>query len=47
MKEEKLFESIANIDEKYVAEARATTARRKKPIWTRWAVAAACLCFAI
>lgn len=47
MKEEKLFESIANIDEKYVAEARATTAGRKKPIWTRWAVAAACLCFAI
>lgn len=45
MKEEKVFESIGNIDEKYVAEAR--TVKKKRPVWIAWAAIAACLCLAI
>lgn len=43
MKEEKIFESIADIDEKYIAEARAKTAKKKQPVWMKWVSAAACL----
>ncbi len=45
MKEEKVFESIGNIDEKYVAEAR--TVKKKRPVWVAWVAIAACLCLAI
>lgn len=47
MKEEKIFESIADIDEKYVAEARTKAAKKKRPVWVRWAAMAACLCLIV
>lgn len=44
MKEEKLFEEMSDIDEKYIAEAR-NTCNGKKPIkWTKWMAVAACVC---
>lgn len=44
MKEEKLFETIADIDEKYVAEAREKAKQVKTYPWMKWAAMAACLC---
>ena len=47
MKEEKLFESMANIDENYVAEAHNAAKRRKQPAWTKWVAIAASLLLVI
>ena len=44
MKEEKIFESIADIDEKYLLEARTEPAKKKWSVWMKWTAAAACLC---
>lgn len=44
MKEEKIFESIANIDEKFIAEAGTNTRKKTRTVWIRWAAAAACIC---
>lgn len=44
MKEEKLFEIMEDIDEKYIDEARQTKKKGKKPIWMKWIAAAACFC---
>lgn len=35
MKEEKLFEIMEDIDEKYIDEARQTKKKGKKPIWMK------------
>lgn len=43
----KIFESIADIDEKYVAEARTKAAQKKQPMWVKWGAMAACLCLVI
>lgn len=47
MKEEKIFESIADIDERYVAEARTKSARKKQPVWIKWVAAAACFALVV
>ncbi|MGI6316887.1 MAG: hypothetical protein ACOX17_09535 [Christensenellales bacterium] len=47
MKEEKIFESIADIDEKYIAEARTKTAKKMRPVWIKWTAIAACLCLIV
>ena len=41
MKEEKIFESLEDIDEKYVVEAR-NKEGKKQTIWVKWAAVAAC-----
>lgn len=47
MKEEKIFESIADIDDKFIAEARVKTAKKKQQGWMKWTAIAACMCFMI
>lgn len=57
MNEQNIFESIANIDEKYIEEARTTEAettgaettavKKKQPVWIKWGAIAACLCLAV
>lgn len=47
MKEEKIFELIADIDEMYVAEARAKSAKKKQPVWIKWVVTAACFALVV
>ena len=46
MKEtKKLYDSITNIDDRFIEEARAGEIR-KAPVWRKWAGLAACLCIA-
>lgn len=40
---QKLYHSITNIDDKYIEEAQ-TAKKKKKPVWFKWGVVAACLC---
>ena len=40
---QKLYNSITNIEDKYILEAQAAK-KRKKSVWLKWGVAAACLC---
>lgn len=40
---QKLYNSITNIEDKYIQEARAAK-RRKNPVWIKWGAIAACLC---
>lgn len=42
MTNEKLYEVLGDINEKYVSEARVYQ-KAKKPIWAKWGVVAACL----
>ena len=42
MKKEKLFEAMADIDEKYIAEAKTDTVKTKKKPFVKWIAAAAC-----
>ena len=42
MTNEKLYEVLGNINEKYVSEARAYQ-KAKKSIWAKWGAIAACL----
>ncbi len=46
MTNEKLYEVLGNINEKYVKEAKEYR-KTKKPIWFKWGAMAACLCFAV
>ena len=46
MTNEKLYEVLGDINEKYVSEARAYQ-KAKKPVWAKWGVIAACLCLMI
>lgn len=39
----KLYNSITNIEDKYIQEAQAAK-KRKKSVWLKWGIAAACLC---
>lgn len=47
MKEEKIYESMSDIDEKFITEARTKTAKKKQSVWLKWTAAAACLCLVI
>lgn len=40
---QKLYNSITNIDDKYIVETQMAK-REKRPVWFRWGAAAACLC---
>ena len=40
---QKLYNSITNIEDKYIQEAQAAK-RRKESVWIKWGAAAACLC---
>lgn len=42
MKNEKIFEAMADVDEKYIAEAKADTAKLKKKPFAKWVPMAAC-----
>ena len=42
MKNEKLFEAMTDIDEKYIAEAKTDTVKTKKKTFIKWIAAAAC-----
>ncbi len=42
MKNEKIFEAMADVDEKYIAEAKADTVKAKKNSFVKWAAMAAC-----
>ena len=46
MTNEKLYEVLGDINEKYVSEARAYH-KAKKPVWLKWGAVAACLCLMI
>ena len=46
MTNEKLYEVLGDINEKYVSEARVYQ-KAKKPIWVKWGAIAACLCLMI
>ena len=43
MKNEKIFEAMADIDEKYIAEAKTDTVKTKKKSFVKWVAMAACL----
>lgn len=47
MKEEKLLETMADIEEKYIIEARTENTKKKPPVWMKWVATAACLCLVI
>lgn len=44
MKEEKIFDAIANIDEKYIVEARLKNEKKSQPLWMKWGAIAVCFC---
>ena len=46
MTTERLYDILGGINETQVREARIAASRAKKPRWTRWGAAAACLCLA-
>ena len=39
---QKLYHSITNVKDEYIEEAQ--TVKRKRPLWLKWGVVAACLC---
>lgn len=43
MKNEELFDVLGDVNEKYVAQARAPVAKQRRPGWKSWAALAACL----
>jgi len=48
MKEERILNVLGKVDEKYIKEADPEVkAKRKPPVWTKWAAMAACLCLVI
>lgn len=47
MKEEKLFETMADINENYVADAHKNPNKKRAISWMRWVAVAACLCVVI
>lgn len=42
----KLYNSITNVDDKYIEEVQ-TNAKKKRNIWLKWGAMAACLCLVI
>lgn len=46
MTKEMLYEILEDVDEKYVEEARVPQ-KKKRPLWVKWGVLAACLCLVI
>ena len=46
MTNEKLYEVLGDINEKYVSEARVYQ-KAKKPIWVKWGAIVACLCLMV
>ncbi len=46
MTNEKLYEVLGDINEKYVKEAREYR-KAKKPVWLKWGAMAACLCLVV
>lgn len=48
MKEERILTVLGKVDEKYIIEADPEVkAKRKAPVWTKWAAMAACLCLVV
>lgn len=43
----KLYNSVTNVKEDYIEEARKEKAKKKHPIWIKWGIAAACLFFGV
>lgn len=42
-KARKLYNSMTNVKEDYIEEARKEKAKRKHPVWIKWGIAVACL----
>jgi len=47
VKKEELFEVMADIDEKYVTEAREALPPKRIPRWVKWGALAACVCICV
>ncbi len=48
MKEGRILNVLGKVDEKYIKEADPEAkAKRKAPVWTKWAAMAACLCLVL
>jgi len=47
MKKEELFNIIGEVDEQKVASAGMAMKKTRKPVWTKWAAMAACLCLVV
>lgn len=47
MKKEELYETLGNIDEKFINEAETIHMQKRKHVWMKLAAAAACLCIAV
>ena len=46
MKKEELYETLGNIDEKFINEAETIHMQKRKHVWMKLAAAAACPCIA-
>lgn len=47
MKKEELYETLGNMDERFINEAEAVHLKKRRPVWMKWVAAAACLCIVI
>ncbi len=47
MKKEELYETLGNMDERFINEAETAHLKKRRPVWMKWVAAAACLCIVI
>lgn len=47
MKKEQLYETIGEIDDKYVDDAHKITKKKARNTWIKWSAIAACICFIV
>lgn len=47
MKKEELYETLGNMDERFINEAETVHLKKRRPVWMKWVAAAACLCIVI
>lgn len=47
MKKEELYETLGNMDERFINEAETVHLKKRRPVWMKWVTAAACLCIVI
>lgn len=47
MKKEEFYETLGNMDERFINEAETVHLKKRRPVWMKWVAAAACLCIVI
>ena len=47
MKKEELYETLGNMDGRFINEAETVHLKKRRPVWMKWVAAAACLCIVI